>query len=259
VQEKCIVVSDRTVCSRLANEGKFLLDTVFQSAIPNLNTNNNSNGFMSGLTPVSYPPYPIYNTNNYHVNTNRTLELTLNDASILLNALRSLETSQSVANESLTVQTLVDQLDSQIKFYTNGSASSCSNGFSSVDVVMEYNEPSGGDDDGALVNSWTTIRLTECYHYMTQTFQQCIDELKRTNLQSPAISILSLLLDRLYRLDATLIESHLLNAQLTNSSNHNVGSNNNAAFTSNYDKRYMCSEVIFLNNLKLTFLLRRQG
>ncbi len=237
-------MSDRTVCSRLANEGKFLLDTVFQSAIPNLNTNNNSNqnGFLNSLTPVSYP-YPVYNNNNYNVNTNRTLELTLNDASTLLNALRSLETSQSVANESLSLQTLIDQLDSQIKLHTNSSATRF-NG-----IVIGDTESS---DDTVTVNSWTSVRLTECYHYMTQTFQQCIDELKRTNLQSPAISVISLLLDRLYRLDASLIESHLLNAQLTNNSAHNVAGANNAAFTSNYDKRYMCSEVV---NTNLIFII----
>jgi hypothetical protein len=278
-----VVVSDRTVCSRLANEGKFLLDTVFQSATTNLNGISSSNHHnhhnhhhaMYSLMPPppllpassssSSYPYLTYNDNNYHSSSSRTLELTFNDATTLVHALRSLETtSQSAHSESLSVQPLIEQIDAQLKHFSGSrKASDTKSGgqFNNAFLVVDNECNSSGDEcagsssssnsnnsGGGVhcvgMNSWTTVLLTECYHYMSQTFQQCIDELKRTNLQSPAIPIISLLLDRLYRLDATLIDSHLLSAQLSNSNGGASGNNNNAAFGNNYDKRFMCSEVI---------------
>ena len=232
MQEKCIVVSDRTVCSRLANEGKFLLDTVFQSAMPNLTqqsqltstsfSNPPLNPASSSLSASSAAFASANNANNYNINSNRALELTLYDAQTLLNALRTLDTSASQHHSShhhhdtLVLGPIIEQLDSQLRQLSAESSS--------------------------LINSWTTVRLFESYSYLLNTFQLSLDELKRISMQSPAIPVISLLLDRLYRLDATLIESHLISAQLSNNT-ANQAAGNSGVYPNSYDKRYMCSEV----------------
>ena len=60
-------------------------------------------------------------------------------------------------------------------------------------------------------------------------FTQSLDEIKRINLQSLGIPILSSLLDRLFRLDVKYSIKQIVQTQ--------------AANFQNYDKRLMCSEA----------------
>jgi baculoviral IAP repeat-containing protein 6 len=90
----------------------------------------------------------------------------------------------------------------------------------------------------SLDEPWSTIKLTETHTNFIVMLTQSLDEIKRNNMQSVAIPIISLLLDRLYRLDLTLIESQ--------STLNNMGS---IAPISSFDKRYMCSEA----NRRATF------
>jgi hypothetical protein len=62
---------------------------------------------------------------------------------------------------------------------------------------------------------------------------------KRITLHSTAIPIISMLLDRLYRLDSSIVETQLHNAVNPAAT---VASGGAPLFT-NFDKRYMCSEV----------------
>ena len=188
IQEKCIVVSDKTVCSRLANDGLFLLDTVFQTssnlAGGNLITSNNDSKQL------------------------RTLELNINDATTLLNALKIIESS----------------LDSNNINNNNNNSIHNLNG---LDTIIQQIEKQLSSLN--LYDQWATVKITETYSNMLNCLTQCLEETKRNNLQSVAIPIFSLLLDRLYRLDSSLIETQIQNSMPI-------------TFT-NFDKRYMCSEA----------------
>lgn len=192
IQDKCIVVSDKTICSRLANEGLFLLDTVFQPAQLNLSSLSNSPEASSSSLL-------------------RTLELGLNDSISLLNSLKQLECDSINGLDSLIkqIQTQVDTLSQPV-------------------------------DD----TSWKTVQITDNYFTLLTLLTQCLDEIKRINLQSVSIPILSLLLDRLYRLDLNLIERQLqvLNAS-TALANQQQQQGGGAQAFMNFDKRYMCSEA----------------
>ncbi|CAF0910527.1 unnamed protein product [Brachionus calyciflorus] len=172
IQDKCIIVSDRTICSRLANEGLFLLDSVLQASTLNLSQTNT--------------PEIVF----------RTLELSLNDA---INLVQSLKLIECDSIEGL--DTLIKQIDIQI------------------DCLNKLDD-----------TSWLTVQITENYFTLLTLLTQCLDEIKRTCLQSVAIPIISLLLDRLYRLDSNLIEKQIHGGvSLTGGGN--------------FDKRYMCSEA----------------
>ena len=79
------------------------------------------------------------------------------------------------------------------------------------------------------------MRIYGTHSSLLSVFTQSIDELKRLNIQSLGIPILSSLLDRLYRLDVKYSISSFIQAQTTN--------------FQNYDKRLMCSEA----NRRATF------
>lgn len=195
IQDKCIVVSDRTVCSRLANDGIFLLDTPFQPSVPNLSNLVQANGSAAATSLT------------------RTIELNLNDAESLLQSLKQIEIDFINGLDNL-----IDQIEKQF-----AQLAECC-----VDA-----------NDKLANNSWCTIRLTDNYFNLLSTFTQCLEEIKRTNMQSVAIPIMSLILDRLYRLDSTLIEKQLFNSIL----NGNNNNNNNPGSMNSFDKRYMCSEA----------------
>lgn len=288
------------MCSRLSYDGKFLLDTVFQSATPNLSqTCNLSNhvqlstslllsatggahgalaaggagggaGVVNSLAPfystLSTSAVSAYlntqtlsNSNNYNLNDLRTLELTLNESLVLLSALKQLEMNPSIgggggidSGGSFSLISIIEQLEEQIKKLNYGNQESCDSFVDRASMIGlgggggsgDLNDLAcGSDAEWMVVNSWTTVRLTDTYQYLVNTFTQSLEDLKRTNMQSLAIPVLASLLDRLYRLDSTLIESHLLNAQLTNSASAAGGGNVVGGAFSNYDKRYMSSEV----------------
>jgi baculoviral IAP repeat-containing protein 6 (apollon) len=79
------------------------------------------------------------------------------------------------------------------------------------------------------------VKINGTHSSLLSVFTQTIDELKRLNIQSLGIPILSSLLDRLYRLDAKYSISSFIQAQTNN--------------FLNYDKRLMCSEA----NRRATF------
>ena len=181
IQDKCIVVGERTVCSRFANDGLLLLDTVFQ---------------------------PCINKHTQHATRNptKTLELSMNDALNLLTALKSIE---------------IDNICGLDEF------------IASIEKQMS-----------ALMNApceeaWASVKLTENHANLIVMLTQSLDEIKRSSMQSVAIPIISLLLDRLYRLDLTLIENQ---AAL-------FGNGQPIVPLSSFDKRYMCSEA----NRRATF------
>lgn len=201
IQDKCVVVGDRTVCSRLANDGIFLLDTVFQPSTPNLS--------------VQVQASPAINSNS---SLERTLELNVNDAASLLASLKQIEPDLVAGLDSL-----VGQLEAQLDGGRNASTSptrSCTQEGGEEEEEETDAARDGFDEFGSeqvqLVSrsgeensSWSTVKITDSYFSLLSTLSQCLDEIKRTNIQSVAIPILSLLLDRLYRLDTTLIEKHL--------------------------------------------------
>jgi len=171
-----VVVGDKTVCSRLANDGIFLLDTVFQPSIPNLS--------------IQIPPPPSSTPTLI-----RTLEININDAASLVASLKQIEPDAIAGLDSL-----VSQLETQLS-----------------EKRAKTPPPNDADEDESPESpsltventSWSTVKITDSYFSLLSTLSQCLDEIKRTNLQSVAIPILSLLLDRLYRLDTTLIEKQL--------------------------------------------------
>lgn len=177
IQDKCIIVSDRTICSRYANEGFFLLDTVLQPSLLN-------------LSQTSTPDVVF-----------RTLEIGLNEALSLLESLKLIDPS--------TIQGL-DVLIKQIQIQ--------------CDCLCKLDD-----------TSWLTVQITENYFTLLTLLTQCLEEIKRINIQCVSIPIISLLLDRLYRLDSNLIDKQLYG------SNSNI--NGIQQSFNNYDKRYMCSEA----------------
>lgn len=203
IQDKCVVVGDRTLCSRLANDGIFLLDTVFQPSTSNL-----SNQIQTSSNKII-----------------RTLELNLNDASSLLAGLKQIESDLINGLDSL-----IAQLEAQFNNNNNNNSNnnnratllatttphlltaSTSSTSATGDVVVA-NEPAtaatANNSDLLENSSWSTVKITDSYFSLLSILSQCLDEIKRINLQSVAIPILSLLLDRLYRLDTTLIEKQL--------------------------------------------------
>jgi len=134
----------------------------------------------------------------------KTLELNAFEAKGLLNALKQIE-SENVNGLDEIINQLKQQ---QQQIATFDSSSSLSSG---------------------STDQWTTVRITDTYSNLLTILTQSLDEIKRTNIQSVAIQTISILLDRLYRLDYTLVETQL---------NNTIG----VPF-SNFDKRYMCSET----------------
>ena len=189
IQDKCIIVGDKTVCSRFAHDGLLLLDTVFQPCVSK-------------------------NTNVAFKNPIKTLEISVNDALNLLTGLKSIE---------------IDSISGLDEF------------IASIEKQM-----------GSLMNSaqgseqaWASVKLTETHTNFIIILTQSLEEIKRNNMQSVAIPSISLLLDRLYRLDLTLVD----NSQSSSSAlfgNSNLGA---IAPISSFDKRYMCSEA----NRRATF------
>ena len=59
------------------------------------------------------------------------------------------------------------------------------------------------------LDQWSTVKITDTHANLLSILSQSLEETKRINLQSIAIPTLSMLLDRLYRLDTALIESQL--------------------------------------------------
>lgn len=225
IQDKCIVVGDRTVCSRLANDGIFLLDTVFQPSIPNLSSQISAAAAAAAAAAASAGGSlaPAINS------PTRTLELNVNDAASLLASFKQIELDLIPG-----LDPLIAQLEVQLAALTNKTSSS--------DYSEETNAAAALDDLDLLAvseNSWTTVKITDSYYSLYTTLTQAIEEIKRTNLQSVSIPILSLLLDRLYRLDATLIEKQLA----TNSQSGAAAAAAAGSFGNTFDKRYMCSEA----------------
>ncbi len=134
----------------------------------------------------------------------KTLELNAFEAKGLLNALKQIE-SENVNGLDEIINQLKQQ---QQQIATFDSSSSLSSG---------------------STDQWATVRITDTYSNLLTILTQSLDEIKRTNIQSVAIQTISILLDRLYRLDYTLVETQL---------NNTIG----VPF-SNFDKRYMCSET----------------
>ncbi len=160
IHDKCIVASDRTICSRLAHDGLFLLDTVFQTSFNSIT----SKQFPVNLQPSSKALF--------------TLELNLFDARSLLTALKSIEA------ENINISGLDDMI-SEITHQVS---------------ALSTNSP---------LDQWCTVKINDTYTNLLNILSQALEETKRINLQSIAISILSMLLDRLYRLDTALIETQL--------------------------------------------------
>ena len=163
------MTTDHTLCSRLAHDGYFLLDTVFQT---------------------SFKPAVVQQSPNI-----KTLEINSFEAKSLLNALKQIETENINGLDDIITQ-LKQQLQS--------------------DTLNQSDQ-------------WSTVHITDTYTNLLQILTQCLDEIKRINIQSVSIATISILLDRLYRLDYSLVETQL---------NNTIG----VAF-SNFDKRYMCSEA----------------
>jgi baculoviral IAP repeat-containing protein 6 len=162
------VTTDYTICNRLAHDGYFLLDTVFQT---------------------SFKPGQVTSPNV------KALEINAFEAKGLLNAFKQIEPENVNGLDEI-----INQLKLQLSSEMAGTA-----------------------------DQWNTIQISDTYSNLLTILTQSLDEIKRTNLQSSAISTLSILLDRLYRLDYSLVESQL---------NNTIG----VPF-SNFDKRYMCSEA----------------
>jgi baculoviral IAP repeat-containing protein 6 (apollon) len=139
----------------------------------------------------------------------KTLELNAFEAKGLLNALKQIE-SENVNG--------LDEIINQLKQQQQQIAT-----FDSSSSTASSSLSSGSTDQ------WTTVRITDTYSNLLTILTQSLDEIKRTNIQSVAIQTISILLDRLYRLDYTLVETQL---------NNTIG----VPF-SNFDKRYMCSET----------------
>ena len=177
IQDKCIVATDHTLCCRLAHDGYFLLDTVFQT---------------------SFKPSLVQGQSNI-----KSLEMNAFDAKGLFNSLKQIE-SENVNGLDEIIAQLKQQLD-QVNTLSCSSSSSSS------------------------LDQWSTVRITDTYSNLVQILTQSLDEIKRISMQSVAIPTISILLDRLYRMDFTLVETQL---------NNTIG----VAFT-NFDKRYMCSEA----------------
>ena len=135
----------------------------------------------------------------------KTLELNAFEAKGLLNALKQIEPENVNGLDEIINQ--LKQQQQQIATFDSSSSSL-----------------SSGSTD-----QWTTVRITDTYSNLLTILTQSLDEIKRTNIQSVAIQTISILLDRLYRLDYTLVETQL---------NNTIG----VPF-SNFDKRYMCSET----------------
>ena len=135
------------------------------------------------------------NTNPSSAKSKKTIELNMNDARALYTALKQIESDNVNGLEDLLEQ-----------------------------IKQQLNETSSNPLD-----RWSTVKLTDTYSSLLSTLTQSLDEIKRVNLQSIAIPILSMLLDRLYRLDTFLIDNQLQNTL--------------GASFSNFDKRYMCSEA----------------
>ncbi len=160
IHDKCIVASDRTICSRLAHDGLFLLDTVFQTSF---------NSVTSKQFPASLQPSG---------KTLFTLELNLFDARSLLTALRSIEAENINING---LEDMIGDISRQVS-------------------ALSRNSP---------LDQWCTVKISDTYANLLTVLSQALEETKRINLQSVAISVLSMLLDRLYRLDTALIETQL--------------------------------------------------
>lgn len=139
----------------------------------------------------------------------KTLELNAFEAKGLLNALKQIESENVNGLDEIINQ--LKQQQQQIATFDSSSSSASSS-------------LSSGSTD-----QWTTVRITDTYSNLLTILTQSLDEIKRTNIQSVAIQTISILLDRLYRLDYTLVETQL---------NNTIG----VPF-SNFDKRYMCSET----------------
>lgn len=96
IQEKCLIISDKTICSRTAYDGTLLLDSVFQ-------------------TPINSKHYSIEQFKF-------EIEINLNDAYTLVNVLKSIE------NETINgLDEIVFQLNKQLlrepKMFKNDSVS----------------------------------------------------------------------------------------------------------------------------------------
>ena len=120
--------------------------------------------------------------------TAKTLELNINDAINLLNSLKSIE--PDCVNG---LDEFIFNLETQINDATPSSSSSSAS--------------------SPLPQSWTTIKLTDNYANFVLLLTQSLDEIKRNNLQCVAIPIISLMLDRLYRLDQAFLDSQFSNGQ----------------------------------------------
>ena len=82
IQEKCIILSDKTICSRTAYDGTLLLDSAFQ-----LSLNSNST-----------------NIDNYKFE----IEISLNDAYTLVNVLKSIESELIHGLDELIMQLTIE-------------------------------------------------------------------------------------------------------------------------------------------------------
>jgi hypothetical protein len=157
----------------------------------------------------------------------RSLEINVNDAASLLASLKQIEPDIIAGLDSL-----IAQLSAQLDKTRTSTKSSTSPAPTLVDsggggggggegdeetstplplASSSSSSPSSSSSSSLLVenSSWSTVLITDSYFTLLSTLTQCLDEIKRTNLQSVAIPIISLLLDRLYRLDTTLIEKQL--------------------------------------------------
>lgn len=169
IQDKCIVATDHTLCGRVAHDGYFLLDTVFQT---------------------SFKQTLVQGANV------KSLEMNAFDAKSLFGALKQIESEN------------VNGLD---------------------DMIAQLKQQLDQLNSSSMSDQWSAVRITDTYSNLLQILTQSLDEIKRISMQSVAIPIISILLDRLYRLDFSLVETQL---------NNSIG----VAF-SNFDKRYMCSEA----------------
>jgi hypothetical protein len=153
LQEKCVIVSDWTLCCRSTHDGLLLLDTVFQTPS---NLSSCSGSITSGSSTSSL--------SNEKQNV-RTLELHLNDAVTLLNALKSIEIDVINGLEDIIKQ--IEKQFADARQEENPVLSfDCSN---TVDnICLQLDNITGSN----ISDPWTTIRITDDYSNLLVIFTQ---------------------------------------------------------------------------------------
>jgi baculoviral IAP repeat-containing protein 6 len=166
IQEKCLSISEKTMCTRMPYDGAYMLDTVFQT---------------------------VCESEQARV----TLELNVYNAEVLINALKSVDAE------------LVNGLD---------------------EFVHTLEQQYAHIRAQKALTQWHTVRICDAHGTLMSLLVQSLDELKRVDVQSLGIPVLSGLIDRLFRLNSANLDSL-------------------PSLLASFDKRLMCSEA----NRRATF------